>query len=105
MYAIIETGGKQYRVAPGEKVRVETIGHGLGETLELTGAGIKAVSNDDGQLLVGNDLANARVTATVSGVGRGDKLIVFKFKRKKQYRRTYGHRQNYTELTIDGVSL
>src|SRR5437660_57655 len=90
MYAIIETGGKQYRVAPGEKVRVESIDHQVGETLELTGVGIKAISNSDGQLLVGNDIANARITATVSGEGRGEKLIVFKFKRKKQYRRTYG---------------
>ena len=105
MYAIIETGGKQYRVAPGDRVRIESIGHQVGETLELSGVGIKAVSNSDGQLLVGNDIANARVTATVSGEGRGEKLIVFKFKRKKQYKRTYGHRQNYTELTIDQVTV
>ena len=56
-------------------------------------------------LLLGDALANARVSATVSGEGRGAKLIVFKFKRKKQYKRTYGHRQNYTELTIDQVTL
>ena len=105
MYAIIETGGKQYRVAPGEKVRVETIDHQVGDKLELSGAGIKAVSNDDGQLLLGDAIANARVSATVSGEGRGVKLIVFKFKRKKQYKRTYGHRQNYTELTINEVAL
>lgn len=103
MYAIIETGGKQYRVASGEKVRVETLPLEIGAEMEFTG--LKAVSNDDGQLLLGNDISGAKVTATVTGQGRGDKLIVFKFKRKKQYRRTYGHRQNYTELTINQVQL
>jgi large subunit ribosomal protein L21 len=101
MYAIIETGGKQYRVAPGDKVRVETIPVEVGAELEFTG--IKAVSNDEGSLITGSGVANAKVTATVSGHGRGDKTIVFKFKRKKQYKRTYGHRQNYTELTINQV--
>ncbi|MDZ4797764.1 MAG: 50S ribosomal protein L21 [Bryobacteraceae bacterium] len=105
MYAIIETGGKQYRVAPGEKVRVESITANIDETLELTGAGIKAVSNSDGQLLIGNDITNAKVTATVTKEGRGAKIVVFKFKRKKQYRRTYGHRQNYTELVINDITL
>jgi large subunit ribosomal protein L21 len=101
MYAIIETGGKQYRVAPGDKVRVETIPVETGAELEFPG--VKAITNDDGQLLTGSDIANAKVVATVSGHGRGEKTIVFKFKRKKQYRRTYGHRQNYTELTIGQV--
>lgn len=105
MYAIIETGGKQYRVAPGEKVRVETIQANVDETLELSGAGIKAISNADGKLLMGNDLANAKITATVTKEGRGDKIVVFKFKRKKQYKRTYGHRQNYTELTINDITV
>jgi large subunit ribosomal protein L21 len=105
MYAIIETGGKQYRVAPGEKVRVETIPANIDETLELSGAGIKAISNADGKLLTGNDLANAKITATVTKEGRGDKIVVFKFKRKKQYKRTYGHRQNYTELTINDITV
>ena len=103
MYAIIETGGKQYRVAPGEKVRVESIPANIDETLELTGVGIKAVSNSDGQLLTGDAITNAKVTATVTKEGRGSKIVVFKFKRKKQYKRTYGHRQNYTEVTINQV--
>lgn len=101
MYAIIETGGKQYRVAPGEKVRVESIPMEVGAEVEL--AGLKAVSTDDGRMLLGDDVANARVTATVTAQDRGPKTIVFKFKRKKQYKRTYGHRQNYTELTINDV--
>jgi len=103
MYAIIETGGKQYKVAPGEKVRVETIPVELGAELEFTG--LKAASNADGQLLTGGDLGSSKVTATVTAQGRGEKIIVFKFKRKKQYRRTYGHRQNYTELTINDVLI
>jgi large subunit ribosomal protein L21 len=101
MYAIIETGGKQYRVTPGEKVRVESIPVEIGAEIELTG--VKALSNDNGEFMHGDAVGNAKVTATVSGHGRGEKLIVFKFKRKKQYKRTYGHRQNFTELTINQV--
>lgn len=101
MYAIIETGGKQYRVTPGEKVRVESIPVEIGAEIELTG--VKALSNDNGEFMHGDSVGNAKVTATVSGHGRGEKLIVFKFKRKKQYKRTYGHRQNFTELTINQV--
>ena len=102
MYAIIETGGKQYRVAPGEKVRVESLKADVGASVEL--GGVKAVSRD-GELSLGGDVANAKVLATVSKHGRGEKLLVFKFKRKKQYKRTYGHRQNYTELTVDDIQL
>ena len=101
MYAIIETGGKQYRVAPGEKVRVESIPMEVGAEIEM--GGLKAISTDDGRMLLGDDVANAKVTATVTGHDRGPKTIVFKFKRKKQYKRTYGHRQNYTELVINDV--
>ena len=103
MYAIIETGGKQYRVAPGDKVRVETVPMEVGADIELSG--LKAVSTDDGKMLLGNDVTNAKVMGKVTGHGRGEKLIVFKFTRKKQYRRTYGHRQNYTEVTISDVQV
>ena len=103
MYAIIETGGKQYRVAPGDKVRVETVPMEVGADIELSG--LKAVSTDDGKMLLGNDVANSKVMGKVTGHGRGEKLIVFKFKRKKQYKRTYGHRQNYTEVTISDVQV
>jgi large subunit ribosomal protein L21 len=101
MYAIIETGGKQYRVAPGDRVCIETIPMKVGDELELNG--LKAVSTADGRFLTGADAAAARLTATVTGESRGQKIIVFKFKRKKQYKRTYGHRQNYTELIIKDV--
>jgi large subunit ribosomal protein L21 len=101
MYAVIQAGGKQYRVAPGDKVRIDTIDVEVGAEIEFTG--VLAVANDDGQLTTGSDLSNAKVVATVSGHGRGDKVLVFKFKRKKQYRKTIGHRQNYTELTVSQV--
>lgn len=101
MYAVLQSGGKQYRVAPGDKVRVDTITADVGAEVEL--AGVLAVSNDDGNFLTGSDVSNAKIVGTVSAHGRGDKIIVFKFKRKKQYRRTYGHRQNYTEVTVSQV--
>ncbi|MEJ7604846.1 MAG: 50S ribosomal protein L21 [Bryobacteraceae bacterium] len=101
MYAIIQAGGKQYRVTPGDKVRIESIAAEPGAEIELTG--LVTVTDDDGRVLSGSDVTNAKVTATVSKHGRGEKLIVFKFKRKKQYKRTYGHRQNYTELMVNQV--
>jgi large subunit ribosomal protein L21 len=103
MYAVIETGGKQYRVAPGDKVRVETIPAEIGAEIEFSG--LLAVSNAEGNLLTGADVAHAKVVATISRQGRGEKIIVFKFKRKKQYRRTIGHRQNFTELTVSEVVI
>jgi large subunit ribosomal protein L21 len=101
MYAVIQTGGRQYRVAPGDRVRVDTINAEVGAEVELSG--LLAVANDDGQFLTGSDVSGAKVVATVSGHGRGEKILVFKFKRKKQYKKTIGHRQNYTELTVSQV--
>ena len=101
MYAVIETGGKQYRVAPGDTIRVEKLPADPGATVEF--GGLLAVANDKGEILTGGDIANAKVVATVDGPGRGDKVIVFKFKRKKQYKRTYGHRQDYTQITVSEV--
>jgi large subunit ribosomal protein L21 len=101
MYAVIQAGGKQYRVAPGDKVRVDTIPVEVGAEIELNG--VLAVAKDDGNLVTGTDVSGAKVVATVSGHGRGDKVLVFKFRRKKQYRKTIGHRQNYTELTVSEV--
>ena len=101
MYAVISTGGKQYRVAPGDRVRIETIDAEVGAEIELSG--LLAATDADGRMLTGSDLGNAKVFATVSGQDRADKILVFKFKRKKQYRRLKGHRQNYTELTIGDI--
>lgn len=103
MYAVISAGGKQYRVAPGDRVRVDTIPAEVGAELEFTG--LLAATDADGRMLTGNDLGNAKVLATVSKQDRAPKVLVFKFKRKKQYRRLKGHRQNYTELTIGDVRL
>jgi large subunit ribosomal protein L21 len=95
MQAIIETGGKQYRVAPGDVIRVEKLTGDAGSEVELA---VKAAFNDGGELVTG-----AIVRATILGEGRGDKVIVFKFKRKKQYKKTIGHRQNFTELRVGEI--
>lgn len=101
MYAVIEAGGKQYRVFPGASVRVESIAGEIGTEIEL--GRVLAVSKEDGQLSLGADIADAKVKGTIQSHGRGDKTIVFKFKRKKQYKRTIGHRQNYTEIQVTDI--
>ncbi|MCS6944301.1 MAG: 50S ribosomal protein L21 [Sutterellaceae bacterium] len=101
MYAVIKTGGKQYRVAAGDRVRVESIPAEVGSVVTFTD--VLAVS--DGQTLrVGNPrVAGASVTATVLAHGRGEKIRIFKLKRRKHYQKRAGHRQNYTELRIDAI--
>jgi len=101
MYAVIETGGKQYRVAPGDQIKVETIPGEIGSEVEL--GRVLAVVGDDQQMLIGDQIANAKVRATINGNDRAEKILVFKFKRKKQYKRTIGHRQNYTALTVSDI--
>ncbi|HEX7996787.1 MAG TPA: 50S ribosomal protein L21 [Pyrinomonadaceae bacterium] len=99
-YAIIKTGGKQFRVKAGEQVRVPSIDKEAGEAVELD----VLMIGGDGETKVGSSLDDgARVAATVLDHGRGDKLIVFKKKRRKQYKRTQGHRQGYTTLKIDSI--
>ena len=101
MYAVIEAAGKQYRVAQGDKIRVDTLPGEVGSQVEL--GRVIAVMHDSNELVLGAGLEQAKVTATIASHGRADKVVVFKFKRKKQYKRTIGHRQNYTELKIDGI--
>jgi large subunit ribosomal protein L21 len=101
MYAVIETGGKQYRVAPGDEVRVETLPGDVGSEVEF--GRVLAVVNDSNEVTAGAAVADARVKGTISEHGRGDKVIVFKFKRKKQYKRTIGHRQNYTQVKVSEI--
>lgn len=102
MYAVIETGGKQYRVTQGDTIRVEKLQFDVGTELEFPR--VLAVFQDTEQrMLAGSQLSGAKVRATVTGHGRGDKVIVFKFKRKKQYKRTIGHRQDYTQLTVGDI--
>jgi large subunit ribosomal protein L21 len=100
-YAIIRSGGKQFRVEEGGTVRVPTLGKQAGETVELEAL---VVGGGEGGVLVGSPVVEgARVTGTVVDHGRGDKIIVFKKKRRKQYQRTQGHRQNYTTVKIDSI--
>jgi large subunit ribosomal protein L21 len=101
MYAVIETGGKQYRVSAGQSIEVDTIPGDIGADVEFDR--VLAISNDSNELVFGEALKSARVRAKIAAHGRGDKIIVFKFKRKKQYKRTIGHRQNYTRLEVQEI--
>jgi large subunit ribosomal protein L21 len=98
MYAVIETGGKQYRVAPGQTIEVDTLAGDVGSDVEFDR--VLAVSNEANELVFGEALKSARVRGRIAGHGRVDKILVFKFKRKKQYKRTIGHRQNFTRVEV-----
>lgn len=99
-YAIVKTGGKQFRVEAGATVRVPLMDKQAGDTVELD----TLVVGGGGEARIGAPLVDgAGVSATVVDHGRGDKIIVFKKKRRKQYKRTQGHRQNYTTLKIDSI--
>jgi len=100
MYAVIETGGKQYRVSPGASVEVETLSGNVGDAVEFDR--VLAVIDGD-SLSAGSKVATAKVKGTIAAHGRGDKVIVFKFKRKKQYKRTIGHRQNFTRVNVSEI--
>ena len=108
-YAIIRTGGKQFAVEDGQVLRVPTIEKDAGETIEieslLAGEGANAkigAAGDDG-VKVGSGVGAARVTGTVVGHARDAKIIIFKKKRRKQYKRKQGHRQGYTEIKIGSI--
>ena len=119
MYAVIKTGGKQYRVSPGEKLKVETlpqrVGLPQGGVLPQGGGLPVEVGAEvvlDQVLMVGEgenvrvgqpNVAGATVKATVVGHGRGVKVTIFKMRRRKHYQKHQGHRQNYTELKIDSI--
>ncbi len=98
MYAVIRTGGKQYRVAPGDVLRVEKLAHQDG-AVEFSD--VLAVSGEAGSFE--QSLEGAKVTGTVVSEGRGEKILVFKFKRKKQYKRMQGHRQQFTQIKIGEI--
>ena len=98
MYAVIKTGGKQYRVTPGETVRIEKTAHENG-TVEFSD--IVAVSGEEGKFE--EKLDGAKVLAEVVSEGRGDKILVFHYKRKKQYKKMQGHRQNFVEVKINEI--
>jgi len=102
-YAIIRSGGKQFRVEEGATVRVPTLAKQVGETVELEALVVSGGTQSDGVKVGSPSVEGARVTGTVVDHGRGDKIIVFKKKRRKQYKRTQGHRQNYTTVKIDSI--
>ncbi|OPX87929.1 MAG: 50S ribosomal protein L21 [Pelotomaculum sp. PtaB.Bin104] len=101
MYAIIETGGKQYRVQEGDTLYIEKLPAGPDETVEVNK--VLAVVKDDG-IKAGNPLVEgAKVLLKVVRHGRGKKIIVFKYKSKKNYRRKQGHRQAFTQVTVEKI--
>ena len=98
MYAVIRTGGKQYRVAPGDVVKIESVVSDENQTIEFSD--VLAVSGEPGTVA---KPSTAKVIAEVMGEGRGDKILVFHLKRKKQYKKLQGHRQNFTEVRIKAI--
>jgi large subunit ribosomal protein L21 len=101
MYAIIETGGKQYRVSPGQSIEVDVLAATVGETVEIEDVLLLA---DDGEVVVGTPtVPGATVRATVVGHGQGPKLVVFKHRGGNRYQRKGGHRQGYTTLKIEDI--
>jgi large subunit ribosomal protein L21 len=101
MYAVIETGGKQYTVRKGDTLRVEKLDGEAGENLAIDRV---LMVNDGSDVKVGDPVVSgSKVTATIRGHGRGEKLRIFKKKRRKGYRKRQGHRQSYTELEITGI--
>ena len=102
MYAVIKTGGKQYRVSAGETLKIETVAGDVGSAVVLDK--VLMVGEGD-KVTVGKPLINgATVKATIVSHGRGEKVKIFKMKRRKHYQKHQGHRQNYTEIRIDGIS-
>jgi large subunit ribosomal protein L21 len=102
MYAVIKTGGKQYRVSAGEKLKVETIAAEVGSEIVLDQVLLVA---DGDKVTAGTPLVSgAAVKATVVSHGRGEKIKIFKLRRRKHFRKTLGHRQNYTEIQISGIT-
>ncbi|MDR1965857.1 MAG: 50S ribosomal protein L21 [Synergistaceae bacterium] len=102
MYAVIQTGGKQYRVSEGDKIRVEKLDAEAGGTVEITD--VLLIGRDDGPVVGTPFVEGASVKVSVLAHGKEDKLIIFKYRRKKNYRRFRGHRQQYTEIKVESVN-
>ena len=102
MYAVIKTGGKQYRVVAGEKIKVEQIPADVGA--EITLDEVLMVGEGESVNIGTPLLAGAKVTAKVVAHGRGPKIKIFKMRRRKHYQKHQGHRQNYTEIEISGIA-
>ena len=102
-FAIVQTGGKQYRVQQGDTIRVESLQHYAGDTVELDN--VLMVSRDGVVIFGAPTVSGAKVTTEVVGQGKGKKVTVFKYKPKPRYRRKMGHRQPYTDLHITDITL
>jgi large subunit ribosomal protein L21 len=102
MYAVIRSGGKQYRVTPGQTLRLEKLEGEAGSKIQLSNV---LMVEDGGKVQTGSPLPNASVEATIIQTDRSDKVLVFKKKRKKQYRRKSGHRQDFTAVRIEKISV
>jgi large subunit ribosomal protein L21 len=103
MYAVIRSGGKQYRVAPGETVQVERLEGKVGG--KVTFDDVLAVSNDDKKMISGGDIAKTKVIGKIVAQGRGPKLKVLKYKTGGQYKIQTGHRQNYTAVEVSDIQI
>jgi large subunit ribosomal protein L21 len=101
MYAVVKSGGKQYKVSAGDLLRVEKLDAQVGDT--ITFDHVLLVSDGEKIQAEPSELAQAKVTARVTGHGRRRKIVVFKYKRRKRYRRKQGHRQWFTELAIENI--
>jgi large subunit ribosomal protein L21 len=101
MYAVIKTGGKQYRVAQGDVLRVEKLTADVGASIDLDR--VLMVADGDNVSIGTPFIEGGKVTATVRSHGRGDKIKIIKFRRRKHYRKQMGHRQCYTEIEITGI--
>ncbi|HEX7029985.1 MAG TPA: 50S ribosomal protein L21 [Gammaproteobacteria bacterium] len=103
MYAVIETGGKQYRVAQGDVIKVEKLATGAGETVEFDK--VLLISDGDSKIVMGAPFVEGgKVTATVKAQGRHRKVEIIKFRRRKHHMKRQGHRQPFTELEITGIT-
>ena len=103
MYAVVKTGGKQYKVAPGEKLKIARIPADVGAEVTLDQV-LMIVGEGDSVRLGQPIVSGAAVKATVVSQGRGEKVKIFKMRRRKHYQKHQGHRQNYTELRIDSIA-
>lgn len=99
-FAVIESGGKQFRVSQGETIQVPSIDQPVGQSVEFA---VLVYGDAEGVQIGAPDLGSIKVTGTVNGHGRDRKVIVFKKKKRKQYKKTHGHRQNFTSVRIDSV--
>jgi large subunit ribosomal protein L21 len=103
MYAVIKTGGKQYRVAPGDTIRIERVDGQIGE--DVTFGSVLAVHDGEKKILHGTDAGKATVTGKIVAQDRAKKVIVLKFKKTNQYKIRRGHRQNYTSVKVSEIKL